>query len=321
MSQGANERRFCTVITKKEKASRETISEMADRMARLWHKKKLLRREIPLFTRFFLSQADLEIMEGLNKGPISCGDIDGEHEYDKDLLKLWFIEEGHLAGGIGGNEINSLLIPSCWYGNGIPPSPDLDPYEIMLHRHAEEGGVYARAFVENAVMWDAPFVALADVEEFTKGALSSEAFWRLLVLATGSEESVPAGDSLYEKWEFAHFCFTLFSTLPKLRISFFDDRIALNNVNSGVARVGSISAGYEKLAKRKGMTVEELKQQCSQDIFPSEEIDDDEFAAILDMKKAARKIVFTQGDVFDHYEFITWLQSIVLLLPDPICLD
>lgn len=152
MNKADPSRKFGTVIVQARKASEEAVADMADIFRKRWTKgtETVLRREIPLFSRFLLSQADLHKMDALNKGPIPCGKVDGEYVYDKELLLLWYLEEGHLCEGIGGPVVPGL-IPGSWYAYGEKPSPDLNPYEVMLHRYAEEGIVYAMCYVDIAV--------------------------------------------------------------------------------------------------------------------------------------------------------------------------
>jgi len=321
MNKADSPKKFGTVIVKPRNPSEETVAKMADLLRKRWTKgtDKVLRREIPLFTRYTLSQADLLKMDALNRGPMPCGKIDGEFQYDKELLVLWYLEEGYLCEGIGG-PVHPGIIPSGWYAGEERPSPDLNPYEVMLHRNAEERSIYARCYVDIAVNWDAPFVAIGDIEDFSRGGLTMEAFTRLLAFNLTENEDLPSGHSLYDKWELAHFLYTLFETLPRFRVTLVDDLIRVSEGGQGRALGESINAGYEKLARRKDMTVSELKKNNSVS-FEIEELDDDEFGAYLDMCQDFREIDFNTGAVFDHYEFQTWLHSIVKLLPAPVLLE
>jgi len=321
MNKADSSKKFGTLIVKARKPSEEGIAKTADLLRKRWTKgtDKILRREIPLFTRYMLSQADILKMDALNRGPIPCGKIDGEFQYDKELLLLWYLEEGYICEGIGGPVLPGI-IPGGWYVSEERPSPNLNPYEVMLHRYAEEGSIYARCYVDIAVNWDAPFVAIGDIEDFSRGGLAVEAFTRLLALSLAENEDLPSRHSLYDKWELAHFLYTLFDTLPRFRVTLVDDLISVSENSSDSAWARLISTGYEKTIIRKGMTASMLKNGYFLS-FNGEESDNDEFRADFDMRNISTNIDFNTGEVFDHYEFQTWLHSIVKLLPAPVLLE
>jgi len=320
MNKADSSKKFGTVIVKARKPSEEAIAKMADLLRKRWTKgtDKILRREIPLFTRYMLSQADILKMDALNRGPIPCGKIDGELQYDKECLLLWYLEEGYLCEGIGGPVLPGI-IPGGWYVCEERPSPDLNPYEVMLHRNAEDGSIYARCYVDIAVSWDAPFVSIGDIEDFSRSGLTIEAFTRLLALSLAEDEDLPSEHSLYDKWELAYFLHTLFDTLPRFRVTLVDDLIGVTENGSDSAWARLISAGYDKLSMHNGMSASMLKTSNSAS-FDVEELDD-KFGTYHNMHKDFKNIDFSTREIFDHYEFQTWLHSIVKLLPAPVLLE
>lgn len=147
MNQAANTKNFGTIIFKNPRESTEAVYDRVALMREKWPGQAVMRRELPLFTRFRLTQADLKKMDELDKGPIPCRYVEGEAQYDKDLLLHWYMEEGYLAEGLGG-AFSLCSVPGGWYDEQTEPSPDLNPHEVMMHRFAEQGICIAKAYVD-----------------------------------------------------------------------------------------------------------------------------------------------------------------------------
>lgn len=319
MNQTSKNATFGTAIFTDCPANKEELKRLANDMLAVWPKEFVLRREIPLFTHFLLSHADLKRMDALEKGPNPNFEIEGEYVYNKDTLAAWYTSCGYLGENIGGHQ-SDYLVPGCWFSEGRP-SPDLNPYEVMLHRYAESGCSYAMAQVDITVKWDAPFTAICDIEEFCGGLVNEATFMRLLDLSLNDAQELPDNDSLYEKWELAFFLYNLARSTPDTKLFISQDQVSFKGSSGESARVGSIVAGYEKLAERLKTSVNELKKRSnlSNELFA--QLDDDELAAAMDVRRTALKLETGERDVFDHYEFQTWLQYIVATIPMPIKLE
>ncbi len=195
----------------------EALACCAVSMASHWPRLAVRRRELPAFTNFFLGQRNLSVALAGNRGPQYCYLEHGEPIYDKWALALWFAQKGW--------ETHQEPLP---YHDRIPRVwfmcdeymyrcyEQINAFEIVLHRKAEEEDIIAQNLVMLAIHWQKDFVDLEEMAQFSDG---------MLTLAEFSEWSEADGvhigagtGAFYDKWELS---FWLYENIDKLPPAIF----------------------------------------------------------------------------------------------------
>lgn len=185
-------------------------------MANRWPRPAVRQRELPVFAIYYFGQRHLCIASILEDSPPWNSLELGEPVYDKWSLALWFAQKGHAI-----REEPFVLpyhdrIPNCWF---MPDDAmrhcqsNLNAYEVVLHRKAEDGDILAQNLLLLAVHWGQDFVSLEDLEEFSDGLIEPDAF-----MAWSDRRGTAVGQGVsgafYDKWELIFWLYESIDRLP-----------------------------------------------------------------------------------------------------------
>ena len=277
-----------------------------------WPRPTVRKREIALFTGYHFSLLDFTMLQTQMEGPTVYLVEDGEPVYAKWTLAHWlyiFTTTPPLFKRL--EEEPSAAIPDAWF---VQHDDDRErkccPYEVMLHRMAELGDIAACNMVLCAAYWPHSTVTLGEFERFSHGTVGGEDCFAWVELAYG--KNAAAENTAFDKWQVAFWICKLVQVWPSLLgIPLIKEAVEpaedddecfsvapdmdwdmtrtvyrwLYDANCQDAEVhideAMLARGYEKLAARAGMTVEEYKA-APMPTPPAGEYDMDEHAAIMD---------------------------------------
>ncbi len=277
-----------------------------------WPRPTVRKREIALFTGYDFSLLDFIMLQTQMEGPTVHTVEDDEPVYAKWTLAHWLYIFTTTPPSFKELEEEPVTaIPDAWFiRQGDDRERKCCPYEVMLHRMAELGDTAARNMVLCAVYWPHSTVTLDEFERFSHGTVGREDCFAWVELAYGKDAA--AEDTTFDKWQVALWIYKLIQNWPSLLgIPLIKEAVELEEDDSAsfsiVAEMdwemtrtvyhwlydancqdeevhideAMLARGYEKLAARAGMTVEEYKA-IPKPAPPADEYDMDERAALMD---------------------------------------
>lgn len=199
------------------KSAGDDMAHLSMSMAEGWPRPTIRQRELPAFSKYYFSQRHLTIAAAMHEAPpyhhLECG----EAVYDKWALALWFADKGHET-----REEPYILpyhdrIPKSWFMDDSPIPPcgsQINAYEVILHRKAEESSILAQNLLILAVHWPNDMVCLEELEKFTDGLISLPEFTEW-----STDRDFIDGQGIYgafyDKWELMFWLFENIDRLPQ----------------------------------------------------------------------------------------------------------
>ncbi len=318
-----------------------------------WPRPTVRKREISLFTGYKLGIIGFALLQAHMEGPTVYMMQDGEPVYGKWALAHWLYLFTTTPPAFKDFEEEPVTaIPDAWFArqDGALKSKCC-PYEVMLHRMADAGDMAARNMVLCAVYWPHDTVTLGEFERFSHATVGRKDCFAWVELAYGKE--IATEETAFNKWQVALWIYDLLELWPSLLgIALIKEVVEpeearlktsmnwemtktvyrwLYGKNQEEVHIDEamLARGYEKLAARVGMAVEEY-ESIHKPVPPAGEYDMDERAALMDAHgmfadtapstlSASDLLVFEEelGDV-DPWFLKLFIERAVRRLPWPV---
>lgn len=214
-------------------AAGDEIAICAVNMATSWPRAAVSRRELPAFANFFIGQKNITLACERKDGPEYCYLERGEAVYEKWSLALWLAKIGYQAWQA--DDTSHDNIPDAWFCSPehFPCDPRLtNPYEVILHRKAEDKNVVAQHLVILSTHWDGQEVPLEKVGQFSDRLINAIDLMRL-----SDNQKIPlklsATGALYDKWELMFWIYENIDKLPPKQFGYMREPDLARAILSG----------------------------------------------------------------------------------------